>query len=168
MFATRLVHYNLLIYRLLIMIIIMYVFAFTPYFLHLISSLYIYTYRIAFAGHCHIKNCIWIANSKYHLALPTSCGRRRLLKQLLEKWGTWINFNQSNEVPFYYPSLQIVPISSMNTPVLRTSLIPHEKTIRSKSQVSWDPKEPWLQSILNTKQPSVLGCFFSLSWFLGY
>lgn len=34
-----------------IMMIIMYVFAFTPYFLHLISILYIYTYT-------HISNCI--------------------------------------------------------------------------------------------------------------
>lgn len=133
------------------------------------AYIYIYTYRIAFAGHCHIKNCIWIANNKYHLALPTSCGTRRLLKQLLEKWGTWINFNQSNEVPFYYPSLQIVPISSMNTPVLRTSLIPHEKNhIDLKVKSLEIPKNPDCNQSSTQNKPSFLRWFFSLSLFLGY
>lgn len=117
----------------------------------------------------HISNCLCrtLPHLKLHLnrshnniTSPSQrvAFERRLVKQLLKKWAAWINFNQSNEVPFYYPSLQIVPISSSpNTPVLRTSLIPHEKIIRSKSQVSWDPKEPWLQSILNTKQTFFFG-----------
>lgn len=83
-----------------IMMIIMYVFAFTPYFLHLISILYIYihihTYRIVFAGHCHIKNCILNrSHNKLHLAFPTSCVRKEVGETTPEKVG---NLNQLQSI----------------------------------------------------------------------